>query len=138
MYVCTAGRLGCLIMPSTSIPVCTDDPKRLMGTHMLYECASVSNIYDICMATGSENCIYISRARLNPGHLSKVMISPDALRMRCRRLCERKVSGKCHVTPEIREDYINGGESREIVELALLDAIAKYGVQRKVYKKVKA
>ena len=37
-----------------------------------------------------------------------------------------------------REDYINGGESREIVELALLDALAKFGVARKVYKKVKA
>lgn len=39
---------------------------------------------------------------------------------------------------EIREDYVNGGESREIVELALLDALAKYGVLRQAYKKVKA
>ncbi|CAK9027704.1 unnamed protein product [Durusdinium trenchii] len=57
--------------------------------------------------------------------------------MRCRRLCEKKVSGKCHVPNEIREDYVNGGESREIVELALLDALAKYGVLRQAYKKVK-
>lgn len=69
---------------------------------------------------------------------SKVPISTDALRMRCRRLCEKKVSGKCHVPNEIREDYVNGGESREIVELALLDALAKYGVLRQAYKKVKA
>ena len=69
---------------------------------------------------------------------SKVQISPDALRMRVRRLCERKVSGKCHVPPEVRDDYVKGGESREIIELALLDALAKHVVSSVNYKKVKA
>ena len=69
--------------------------------------------------------------------LTEVEISPDALRMRVRRLCEKKVSGRCNVTPEIREDYLAGGEAREIIELALLEALAKHGVQRSSYKKVK-
>ena len=38
------------------------------------------------------------------------------------------------MTPEIREDYVNGGER----ELALLDALAACGVGRANYKKVKA
>ena len=70
--------------------------------------------------------------------ISKVAISPDALRMRVRRLCEKKISGRQNVPDELRQDYVNGGESREIIELALLEALAKYGVQRSSYKKVKA
>ena len=58
--------------------------------------------------------------------------------MRCRRLCERKASGKCAVDEATREEYKNGGESREILEMALLECIANHGVDRAAYKKIKA
>ena len=57
--------------------------------------------------------------------------------MRARRLCERKNSGRCQVPDGIHADYFAGGEKREVLEMALLEAIAKYGVDRKAYKKVK-
>ena len=69
--------------------------------------------------------------------LSKVKISTDALRMRCRRLCEKKPSGKTQVDSSICEDYRKGGQSREILEMALLECLAKRGLDRSSYKKIK-
>ena len=67
----------------------------------------------------------------------EVPISHDALRMRTRRLCEKKSSGRCGVPESIHSDYVTGGEAREILEMALLQAIATHGVQRNKYKKIK-
>ena len=58
--------------------------------------------------------------------------------MRLRRLCEVKKSGKSHVSDEVRTDYKGGGEKREWLEIALLEAIKKHGTHRDNYKKVKA
>lgn len=58
--------------------------------------------------------------------------------MRCRRMCEKKASGKCAVDETTREEYKKGGESREILEMALLECVAKHGVERSMYKKIKA
>ena len=69
---------------------------------------------------------------------SKVKISADALRMRCRRLCERKPSGKFNIDASTAEQYKEGGPSREMLEMALLECISKHGVQRSSYKKIKA
>ena len=62
----------------------------------------------------------------------------DALRMRTRRLCERKPSGKCYVDKKIAEDFKRGGESREILEMALLESLGRFGTKRCHYKKIKA
>ena len=43
--------------------------------------------------------------------------------MRLRRLCETKKTGKSWVTKDIQEDYAKGGESREVLELALLETL---------------
>ena len=69
--------------------------------------------------------------------MPEVPISADALRMRVRRLCERKSGGKLNVPTEVHEDFVNGGSSREILEIALLEAIQKYGCERKQYKRVR-
>lgn len=66
------------------------------------------------------------------------MLGSDALRMRLRRLCEVKVSGKQWVDAKTLADYKAGGERREILELALLEAVKKHGSARPNYKKVKA
>lgn len=65
-------------------------------------------------------------------------MTADALRMRCRRMCERKATGKCHVSPEVAEQYKNGGEGRELLEMALLECIGRHGVERASYKRIKA
>ena len=65
------------------------------------------------------------------------MISADALRMRLRRLCSLKKSGKSHVSDEVRKDYLGGGEKREWLEIALLEAIKVHGTDRKLYNRVK-
>ena len=65
-------------------------------------------------------------------------LTADALRMRCRRMCEKKQSGRCAVDEQTLSDYKAGGEKREILELALLESISKHGVARSQYKKVKA
>lgn len=65
-------------------------------------------------------------------------MSADALRMRCRRLCERKPSGKYNIDAKVSEQYREGGSSREVLEMALLECIAKHGVIRSAYKKIKA
>ena len=69
--------------------------------------------------------------------LTEVPITHDALRMRARRLCEKKASGTCGVPENINADYVNGGESREILEMALLQCLAVHGCDRTKYKKVK-
>ncbi|CAK9078759.1 unnamed protein product [Durusdinium trenchii] len=56
----------------------------------------------------------------------RVPITHDALRMRARRLCEKKASGKCGVPENINADYVNGGESREILEMALLQCLGEF------------
>lgn len=58
--------------------------------------------------------------------------------MRARRMCERKPTGRCNVDSATAEAYKTGGESRELLEMALLECLAKHGVSRKSYKKVKA
>ena len=70
--------------------------------------------------------------------VAKVNISADALRMRCRRLCEMKPSGKCAVNETTASQYRGGGEGRELLEMALLEALARHGTSRKSYKKIKA
>ena len=52
-------------------------------------------------------------------------------------MCERKPSGRVLVDKEIADDYRKGGESRECLEMALLEAIAKHGCSRSAYKKIK-
>eukprot|EP00435_Cladocopium_sp_Y103_P066977 s216_g29.t1 len=53
-------------------------------------------------------------------------MSHDALRMRLRRLCEEKPkTKKCHVDEKTKEQYIRGGEDREWLEIALVEALQK-------------
>ncbi|CAK9040133.1 unnamed protein product [Durusdinium trenchii] len=58
--------------------------------------------------------------------------------MRCRRMCEKKPSGRINVDTKIVEQYKEGGESREVLEMALLECLAKHGVDRSSYKRIKA
>ncbi|CAE7841038.1 unnamed protein product [Symbiodinium microadriaticum] len=55
------------------------------------------------------------------------VISHDALRMRLKRLCERKKTGKAWVSDELITDYKSGGSSREQLEIALLETIKQLG-----------
>ena len=68
---------------------------------------------------------------------TQVPITHDALRMRTRRLCEKKNSGRCGVPDAIHNDYVEGGEKREILEMSLLQCLATHGLDRKWYKRVK-
>ena len=43
-------------------------------------------------------------------------------------MCERKSSGKSHVDGSVQEQYKQGGEGREQLEMAMLECIAKHGV----------
>ena len=76
----------------------------------------------------------LSCALLDPAEV----ISADALRMRLRRFCALKKGDKCIVDEQTRADYLGGGEKREWLEIALLEAIKKHGTGREVYKQVKA
>ena len=58
--------------------------------------------------------------------------------MRCRRLCEKKPSGKLQVEQDIVDRYKAGGTDREELEMALLESISKWGLDRSNYKKIKA
>lgn len=69
--------------------------------------------------------------------IPKVPLSADALRMRCRRLCEQKASGKYNIDAETTRQFAKGGESREQLEMALLECLAKHGIKRDAYKRVK-
>ena len=67
------------------------------------------------------------------------VISHDALRMRLKRLCEKKKSGRCWVPDAIREEFESGGEYREVLELALLECIKQLGEEDcKIHAKMKA
>lgn len=55
--------------------------------------------------------------------------------MRCRRLCEKKPTGKYNIDAATAEQYKEGGQTREVLEMALLECLAKYGLDRSVYKK---
>ena len=68
----------------------------------------------------------------------QVHMTADALRMRTRRLCEKKPSGRYQIDPKIAEKFKEGGESREVLEMALLECIAKWGTGRDAYKRIKA
>ncbi|CAJ1419821.1 unnamed protein product [Effrenium voratum] len=57
--------------------------------------------------------------------------------MRLRRLCEKKRSGKCHVSDAVREDFIAGGEKRELLEVALLEVLQSTGLDRTAQKKIR-
>lgn len=58
--------------------------------------------------------------------------------MRLRRLCEIKSkSKKCHVDEKTRQQYLNGGEGREWLELALAESIDRLGAERNQHKKLR-
>ena len=60
-------------------------------------------------------------------------ISHDALRMRLRRLCEKKAKSKrCHVDDETHAQYNRGGSDREWLEMALLETLQKVGKDRRM------
>lgn len=65
-------------------------------------------------------------------------LTPHALYMRLKRLCELKNSGKCSVPPEIREQFETG--NREELSLALVQALKKFGFEntKKVRDSVRA
>ena len=71
-------------------------------------------------------------------HPPKVNITTDALRMRCRRLCQKTPAGKLQVDPAIAEQWRVGGEQREALEMALLESLARFGTARSNYKRIKA
>lgn len=66
------------------------------------------------------------------------MLGHDALRMRLRRLCEVKPTGKTHVDEKTRAEYKEGGSKREVLEIALVESLKKWGTSTKVREKVKA
>ena len=91
---------------------------------------------------GSICCMYLSYfvspcSAFSISFTSQVPITPGALRMRCRRLCEKKRSGKYNIDAETAESYKNGGQERETLELALLECIAKHGTSRESYKRIR-
>ena len=66
------------------------------------------------------------------------IMSHDALRMRLRRLCEVKPkTNKCHVDSETCEQYRRGGEGREWLEIALIEALQKVGPDSRQHKKLR-
>ena len=71
-------------------------------------------------------------------HPCEVNITTDALRMRCRRLCQRTPAGKLQVDPAIAEHWRAGGEQREALEMALLESLSRFGTARSNYKRIKA
>lgn len=58
--------------------------------------------------------------------------------MRCRRLCERKPSGRFNIDETVADEHRKGGASREALEMALLESLAKHGTERRQYSRVKA
>ena len=99
-----------------------------------------TSIYNIApqQQTTCSICFTLSLDICTREHVFEVKISADALRMRTRRLCERKPSGKLHVDASIEKQYKEGGEPREVLEMALLECLAKHGVKRSSYKRIKA
>jgi len=68
------------------------------------------------------------------------VLGHDALRMRLRRLCEVKPTGKSHVDEKTRAEYKEGGSKREVLEIALVESLKKWGTStdHKIREKVKA
>ena len=50
--------------------------------------------------------------------------------MMLRRMCELKKSGKAWVPGDIRKEYAAAGEQRELLEIALLEAIQQLGEEQ--------
>ena len=72
-------------------------------------------------------------------HFTAQVMSHDALRMRLRRLCEIKPrTKKCHVDSETHEQWKQGGESREWLEIALAEAVERLGTEKNHHKKLRA
>ena len=62
------------------------------------------------------------------GQSVQQVLTQDALRMRLKRLCEKKSkSQKCHVDDETHQQYLSGGPEREWLEMALLEALQSVG-----------
>ena len=57
------------------------------------------------------------------------VIGHDALRMRLKRMCTKKTSGKAWVDDQTIEEYKAGGASREALELALVETIREVGAK---------
>ena len=94
--------------------------------------------YNTHFTAWAPRCKFGSGCRLWLIPLDQVAITADALRMRCRRLCERKASGKMNIDNATYEAYRSGGEQREHLEMALLECLARHGTHRTAYKKIKA
>ncbi|CAE7913591.1 unnamed protein product, partial [Symbiodinium necroappetens] len=62
-------------------------------------------------------------AKVQSTTIPSTVISRDALRMRLKRLCETKKSGKKWVSDEVAADYAAGGEKRETLEISLLEVL---------------
>ena len=65
-------------------------------------------------------------------------MSRDALRMRLKRICEKKKTGKMWISQEIHDEYVKGGTCGEQLELALLETIQALGENDKKPDKVRA
>ena len=53
-------------------------------------------------------------------------------------MCEVTPSGRSHVDAEIVSEYKSGGSKREVLEMALLECLAKHGASRNAYKRIRA
>ena len=57
-------------------------------------------------------------------------LSPKAVDARLRRMCDiKRKTGRCAVEPWIREEWLKGGTSREVLLLSLLEAIKVCGTE---------
>ena len=57
-------------------------------------------------------------------------LSPKAVDARLRRMCDvKKKTGRCAVEPWIRDEWLKGGTSREVLLLSLLEAIKVCGTE---------
>ena len=68
------------------------------------------------------------------------VLSPDALRMRLTRLCQKRRKGACHVDDATHEEWRDGGERKEWLEMALVEVLKNVGTENTPgsFKKVKA
>ena len=68
------------------------------------------------------------------------VMTPDALRMRLTRLCQKRKKNACHVDEATHKEWKEGGERREWLELALLEVLKHAGTDNGPghFKKVKA
>ena len=83
-------------------------------------------------------CIYnLIGSYCTKNDLALEVLGADALRMRLRRLTEKKASGKMWVDQRTHDDWKAGGERRQWLEIALLECLKKYGIGRDAYSKVR-